>query len=119
MPISHLPTNGVLDLMARVLIADYPFPHRMKLEIRLGDRDLLSPSDDDYVQTRPVETENVFIHPKRSDERSKLFRHDIALVKLDPPVQLSRAVRPICLPESASEDPDEFQGNLVRFTGIG
>lgn len=63
---------------------------------------------------RNIAEENVRIHPKWTQGRSY---YDVALVKLEPPVTLAYAVRPICLPEHPSLDVDEFEGHLVRVAG--
>ena len=84
------------------------------MEVRLGDRDLASDVDDANVQMRKIEEDHVFFHPSYSFAESY---YDIALVRLDPPVDLEYPVRTICLPTEASSNQDEYADDLVRLSG--
>ena len=59
----------------------------------LGVYDLMS-EDQSNLQVKSIE--KVVIHPKFAN---KTFNNDIAIVKLDTPIEFSYAIRPICLPQ--------------------
>ncbi|XP_071762300.2 coagulation factor IXb [Centroberyx gerrardi] len=65
----------------------------------------------DFDRTEGTEQDHFvieqFIHPYYDDRKSK-YNHDIALLKLSSPVQLSDQRRPICL------GPKDFTENLLR-----
>jgi len=74
------------------------------LNVILGVYDLMS-EDQSNLQVKSIE--KVVIHPKFAN---KTFNNDIAIVKLDTPIEFSYAIRPICLPQ--------FQRNYTGQTGI-
>ena len=84
------------------------------MQVRLGKRDLSLGIDDYSVQVRDTVENNVSFHPKYVLGESY---YDLALIKVDPPIKFSMAVRPICLPLEPSADQEEFMGDLVRVTG--
>ena len=80
----------------------------------MGDLDLASDVDDVNAQRRKIEEDHIFFHPSYSFAESY---YDLALIRLEPPVDLTYAVRTICLPSAASEDEDEYRDDLVRLSG--
>ncbi|KAF7662518.1 hypothetical protein LDENG_00233700 [Lucifuga dentata] len=65
---------------------------RMGFFVRVGEHDL----DRDEGTERDYSVAEQFIH-KNYDERKSPYNHDIALLKLSSPVELSNRRRPICL----------------------
>ncbi len=78
--------------------------------MRLGDGDL---SDDVGVQRRLIS--NQTRHPKYQSLRPYF---DVAVLTFDPPANInSHYVRPICLPDSATDFIDEFDGDQMDVAG--
>uniref|UniRef100_A0A673A188 Coagulation factor IX n=1 Tax=Sphaeramia orbicularis TaxID=375764 RepID=A0A673A188_9TELE len=71
--------------------------------MHLGEHDVLR----DEGPERDYMVEEQHVHPLYNHEKS-LYNHDIALLKLASPVELSRERRPICL------GPKDFTENLLR-----
>lgn len=54
----------------------------------------------------------------RADFELRSYNNDIALVKMDRPVEWNEAVRPLCLPEASGQE-DDYTGNMVDIIGWG
>ncbi len=79
--------------------------------VRLGDGNL---SDTVGIQRRLITQHTM--HPKYEIGRPY---YDVAILTLDPPANITgQYVRPICLPETSSEDVDEFDGDQMDVAGI-
>ncbi len=77
--------------------------------VRLGDGDL---SDNVGIQRRLVQ--NYDIHPKYQGQAY----FDVAVLTLDPPANINtKYVKPICLPDSASNSVAEFDGDQMDVAG--
>ena len=81
-----------------------------KLLVRMGEHDLEStdephPHVDRYIQ-------RIFIHPKYS---AVTYDYDLALLKLNAPVDFALHLIPICLPE----DGNKLVGRLAWAKGYG
>ncbi len=82
----------------------------LRSAVRLGDGDL---SDDAGVQRRLIRSRK--LHPKY--KRGQPY-FDVAVLTLDPPADINNQfVRPICLPESASDSIEEFEGDQMDVAG--
>lgn len=71
--------------------------------VRLGDRNIASDDDDEYVQEYKVADKKSYMLYK-----PPAFYHDIGLIKLDKPVNFTKRVRPACL-FTALTLPNSFQ----------
>ena len=83
-------------------------------EIRLGDRNLTSSSDDVAVQSRKIIKR--LNHPKYAFPSSY---YDVAIIEMDKPVTFTNYVRPICLPVNHVDDVDNRADDFVTLTGWG
>ena len=54
----------------------------------------------------------------RGDFELRSYNNDIALVKMDRPVEWSEAVRPLCLPEASGQE-DDYTGDMADVIGWG
>merc|ERR1740129_582838 len=54
----------------------------------------------------------------RGDFELRSYNNDIALVKMDRPVEWSEAVRPLCLPEASGQE-DDYTGDMADIIGWG
>jgi len=94
--------------------------------VRVGDRVLGTPLDDDFINPpQTIEVERSIKHPnyvnRRSTPNKGLF-NDIALIKLKQPIKFSEVVKPICLPESGDEHTTDREAmvagwGLTTFAG--
>ena len=81
--------------------------------IKLGDFDLQDPDDDADVLEREIQKKT--IHPKNKKLQAY---YDIAIVKIDP-VELSPAIRPICLPSKPYSRENKYDGDAATVIGWG
>uniref|UniRef100_A0A915JSH0 Peptidase S1 domain-containing protein n=1 Tax=Romanomermis culicivorax TaxID=13658 RepID=A0A915JSH0_ROMCU len=51
--------------------------------------------------------QHVFLHPDYDESPNRLL-YDVALIKIDPPVQFSRTIAPIALPVSEYQAPNRY-----------
>ena len=79
----------------------------------MGDFDLQDPEDDAEVLEREIQKKT--IHPK--NKRLQAY-YDIAIVKIDP-VELSPAIRPICLPSKPYSRENKYDGDAATVIGWG
>ena len=82
-------------------------------KVRIGDSN--HASDDDDKNAIDLEIIKYTQHPD-FDEEAAYF--DIAVVETKK-VNFSKYIRPICLPDSHSEDGDKYKNNHVELTGWG
>ncbi len=86
------------------------------ITVRLGDGDL---EDRKGIQFRAIEKRAIhprYVGAKRAPLGSPYF--DVAVLTLDKKVDISGSyVRPICLPESASDNIDKYEGDQVDVAG--
>ena len=54
----------------------------------------------------------------RADFELRSYNNDIALVKMDRPVEWNEAVRPLCLPEASGQEGD-YTGMMADIIGWG
>ncbi|XP_054720067.1 clotting factor C-like [Uloborus diversus] len=85
-----------------------------KFQVYLGKYHRKDSKDDEYVQVRKIQ--EIHIHP---DYDPGLFDADIALLRLDSPVQLNTRVQPVCLPTEQTSRDNLVTGKKGVVTGWG
>ncbi len=98
-----------------IILMNFLF-HWARHLVRVGDTDLGSAFDDSKAIKVPVDIIAVYRHPRYL--RGQAY-YNVAILRLKTPVNFSDHVLPICLPETASPDPDMYSGKLVTLTGWG
>lgn len=93
---------GALTMGHYTLYFHYCFSGDAKY-VRLGDRNIASNDDDQYVQEYNVTEKKSYMLYK-----PPVSYHDIGLIKLDRPVNFTKRVRPACL-FTALQLPSTFQ----------
>ncbi|XP_053693703.1 phenoloxidase-activating factor 3-like [Sabethes cyaneus] len=101
--------GGTLISQRYVLTAAHCLKSAKIISVRVGELDLTSPIDcliiEEEMECAPppqdIKVVNITRHPLHS-ERGK--KNDIALLRLERPVEFSNSVKPICLPNGTPED---------------
>jgi hypothetical protein len=60
----------------------------------------------------------ITVHPEFNRYLDAAY-NDVAILKLAKGVEFTKNVRPICLPEAPSDDPDHLSGKAVSVSGWG
>lgn len=84
------------------------------LSVRLGDTDILRTDDDRESKPVDLRVTETIVH---ENFRLQTYYNDIALLKLEKPVNFTDYIRPICLPgpEMAKEDLMGYFGTVVGW----
>ncbi|GAB6026967.1 hypothetical protein CHUAL_013636 [Chamberlinius hualienensis] len=87
-----------------------------QLSVRLGDNNILSTNDD--LEQQPVErlVSDVIVHAKF---KLPTYYNDIALLKLNRPVNYTDYIRPLCLPDEANDPIGDLMGQFATVVGWG
>ena len=83
--------------------------------MRFGDADLRNPRDDNNVQVREILV--TYRHPRRNPSKKWPY-FDIAIWKVKP-LQITKSVRPICLPNVPNSNQDKYKDASATVTGWG
>jgi len=59
--------------------------------------------------------EQRIVHP--DFEQYLSINHDVALLKMDKPVNFNDYIKPVCLPFKSDPDPNVFKNNFATITG--
>jgi len=84
-----------------------------RYKLRIGESDHASEEDNRYAID--LEIINSIRHPEYDDETAYF---DVAILETEK-VNFSRAIRPICLPDSPSDDANKYQNDQVELIGWG
>ena len=84
-----------------------------RYKLRIGESDHASEEDNRYA----IDLEIIKSHPHPDFDNETAY-FDVAVLETEK-VNFSRSIRPICLPDSPSDDVDKYMNDQVELTGWG